>query len=246
MVRPQTLNRKCPPKYRPTYRPKCRNRKVNYYSFMAIFSCLLVIAASDASARSFDKDKSGLFGSHETMSKQLVAFKKWNNMLARVKNDLKKKPVSELNCRKTKEQKCYAQVWRELLDSLKDKPADRQIAEINLHINKAPYITDIINWGVPDYWASLRQFFKKDGDCEDYAIAKYLSLKELGFDVNLMRIVVVQDTNLNVPHAILMVSLEGNRLILDNQVSYVIKESAILHYRPFYSINENAWWLHRM
>lgn len=188
----------------------------------------------------------GLFGSHETMSRQLSAFKKWNGMLARQKEDLRKKLLPEQACRKTAEQKCYRAVWQELLASLKDKPADRQIIEINLHMNKAPYITDIINWGVPDYWASLRQFFKKDGDCEDYAIAKYMSLKELGFNVDMMRIVVVQDTNLDIPHAVLVVSLNGSRLILDNQISYVVKEKAVLHYRPFYSINENAWWLHRM
>ncbi len=167
-------------------------------------------------------------------------------MLKRVENNRQKSPVPKLSCRKTMAQNCYAQVWRDLLVSLKNKSPNEQIAQINIHMNKAPYITDIINWGVPDYWASLRQFFKKDGDCEDYAIAKYLSLKELGFDVDLMRIVVVQDTNLDVPHAILMVTLNGSRLILDNQISYVVEENTVLHYQPFYSINENAWWLHRM
>ncbi|MBL4895160.1 MAG: transglutaminase-like cysteine peptidase, partial [Emcibacter sp.] len=166
--------------------------------------------------------------------------------LARHKTDLRKPPETAEICRQTTEQKCYRKVWLDLLDFLKDKPADRQIAEINIHMNKAPYITDIINWGVSDYWASLRQFFKKDGDCEDYAIAKYMSLKKLGFDADMMRIVVVQDTNLDIPHAVLVVSLNGTRLILDNQISYVAKEKAVLHYRPYYSINEKAWWLHRM
>jgi predicted transglutaminase-like cysteine proteinase len=219
---------------------------VTRFSFISLFLCLTFLASNNSSAMSAGGDRPGLFGSHETMSKQLVAFKKWNGALARIKEDHDKKPVPEAACRKTINQKCYAQSWRDLLDFLKDKPMDRQLAEINIHMNKAPYITDIINWGVPDYWASLRQFFKKDGDCEDYAIAKYISLKELGFDADLMRIVVVQDTNLDVPHAILMVSMDGNRLILDNQIPFVVKEKAVLHYRPFYSINENAWWLHRM
>ncbi len=219
---------------------------MTHFSLVSIFLCLIFSATNDALALSNETDKSGLFGSHETMSRQLVAFKKWNGMLSRVKEDRKKKPVPYTICRKTVDQKCYREDWQDLLEFLKDKPADRQIAEINLHMNKAPYITDIINWGVPDYWESIRQFFKKDGDCEDYAIAKYLSLKELGFDADLMRIVVVQDTNLDVPHAVLVVSLNGDRLVLDNQISYVVKEKAVLHYRPFYSINEKAWWLHRM
>ena len=225
---------------------------IKYLSLATLFLCLILIPAFEVHARPNTTnivpktDMSGLFGSHETMSRQLVAFKKWNAMLARHKTDLRKPSETEEICRKTTEQKCYRKVWLDLLDFLKDKPAARQIAEINIHMNKAPYITDIINWGVSDYWASLRQFFKKDGDCEDYAIAKYMSLKKLGFDADMMRIVVVQDTNLDIPHAVLVVSLNGTRLILDNQISYVAKEKAVLHYRPYYSINEKAWWLHRM
>ncbi|PCJ44748.1 MAG: hypothetical protein COA81_00295 [Alphaproteobacteria bacterium] len=210
--------------------------------------CLLLIFILPLNAVALPKkmNKSGLFGSHEIMSRQLGAFKKWNSMLARHRENLKKKPVSKETCRKTATQKCYHEDWEDLLSFLKDKPADRQIAEINSYMNKAPYITDIINWGVPDYWETLRQFFKKDGDCEDYAIAKYMSLKRLGFDADQMRIVVVQDTNLDVPHAVLVVFFKGTRLVLDNQIPYVAKEKAVLHYRPFYSINEKAWWLHRM
>ena len=208
--------------------------------------CLLLSPSYEGMARASTAEKPGLFGSHETMSRQLVAFKKWNGMLARHRQEIKKKPEPEATCRKTRAQKCSETVWKELLDFLKDKPAAQQISEINRHMNKAPYITDIINWGVPDYWETLRQFFQKDGDCEDYAIAKYMSLRKLGFEADNMRIVVVQDTNLDVPHAVLVVNLNGNHLILDNQISYVVKEKAVLHYRPFYSINENAWWLHRM
>jgi len=167
-------------------------------------------------------------------------------MLTRVKEEQQLPADREETCRLTSQQLCYMEEWRNLLEFLKNKPADEQISAINVHMNNAPYITDIINWGVPDYWASLRQFFNKDGDCEDYAIAKYLSLKELGFDVDTMRIVVVEDTNLDIPHAVLVISMDGQRLVLDNQVSYIVREKAVLHYRPYYSINENAWWLHRM
>ena len=189
---------------------------------------------------------SGLFGSHETMSRQLVAFKKWNGMLERSKQDLDHIIPEKRPCRLTEDQQCYMDSWRSFLTFLKGKSAQRQIAEINVYMNKSPYITDIINWGVPDYWTTVRQFFNKDGDCEDYAIAKYMSLKSLGFDAEKMRVVVVHDTNLDIPHAVLVVSIGGERLILDNQISYVVKEKAVLHYRPYYSINETAWWLHRM
>jgi len=219
---------------------------IKSFARLTITLGLILFISPTTFAQKNNAGRTGLFGSYETMSRQLVAFKKWNSMLERVKGDLKQTPDTKENCRLTAKNNCYMEDWRELLTFLKDKPTDQQIAEINIHMNNAPYITDIINWGVPDYWASLRQFFDKDGDCEDYAIAKYLSLKELGFDPDMMRIVVVQDTNLDVPHAVLVVSVDNQRLVLDNQISYVVREKAVLHYRPYYSINENAWWLHRM
>ncbi|WP_339861641.1 transglutaminase-like cysteine peptidase [Paremcibacter congregatus] len=231
------------------------------HSFLLIFcrpffilACGFGVLLSPASAA----PKTGLFGSHETMSRQMVAFKKWNSMLERSKTEEQSENQSaalsqeNIDCVTSQSRnpllrrKCQVTKWHSLLNSLEDRSPDQQITEINLYMNKAPYITDMRNWGVPDYWATLRQFFRKDGDCEDYAIAKYLSLKELGFDVDAMRIVVVQDTNLDVPHAVLVVSVGDTRLVLDNQISYVVKEKAVLHYKPLYSINENAWWLHRM
>ncbi len=219
---------------------------VNMFVFAGLLCGLPPVAAVAATPVSYDMTEDGLFGSREIKSRQLKAFRKWNGMLARNQRENSDAPTTARDCRRTATRQCMIDEWRTLLGFLKDKPVDKQIAEINVYMNKAPYITDMINWGVPDYWATLRQFFRKDGDCEDYAIAKYLSLKELGMDADNMRIVVVQDTNLDIPHAVLVVSLDGDRLVLDNQISYVVKEKAVLHYRPLYSINENAWWLHRM
>ena len=96
-----------------------------------------------------------------------------------------------------------------------------------------------------DYWATPAQFFNKSGDCEDYAITKYISLVHLGFDKKDMRIVIVQDLNLKVPHAVLVVYLDGKALILDNQIKQVVSASRITHYKPIYSINETKWWIHK-
>ena len=52
----------------------------------------------------------------------------------------------------------------------------QQLDAVNRYMNKHQYITDIVNWGVTDYWETPREFFLKDGDCEDFAIAKFKSL----------------------------------------------------------------------
>jgi len=197
----------------------------------------------------------GLFGSTETMSRQMAAFKKWQGMLNRHSTTEEIRWVSKgpkavipkrpQPCLISRRNHCPSDDWRELVKSLEHEDFAAMLDNVNRHMNNSPYITDIINWGISDYWSSLFQFLRRDGDCEDYAIAKYFSLKALGVDENNMRIAVVQDTNLDVPHAVLVV-FEGDKTwVLDNQIPYVVREKAVLHYRPLYSINEHAWWLHR-
>ena len=60
-----------------------------------------------------------------------------------------------------------------------------------------------------------------------------------------MRIVVMNDMNLKSAHSVLVVYLDGEALILDNQIAQVINAKRIRHYKPIYSINERNWWLHR-
>ncbi len=72
-----------------------------------------------------------------------------------------------------------------------------------------------------------------------------MALKHLGFKEKDMRVVVVQDLNLRVGHAILVVYLDGKPYLLDNQIKQVIGANRVRHYRPIYSINEKNWWLHR-
>ncbi|MBO6784654.1 MAG: hypothetical protein JJ899_15470, partial [Alphaproteobacteria bacterium] len=57
--------------------------------------------------------------------------------------------------------------------------------------------------------------------------------------------VVLNDQNLKIPHAVLAVRNAGDELILDNQVDRVVSHRVIRHYRPIFSINEEAWWMHR-
>jgi len=120
----------------------------------------------------------------------------------------------------------------------------QKLNAVNRNINKHKYVTDLANWGVEDYWETPKEFSLKDGDCEDFAIAKFKSLLYLGFSNEDMRIVVLQDLNLNIAHAVLAVYVNGEPYILDNQAEQVIPADEIKHYMPIYSINETTWWRH--
>lgn len=186
--------------------------------------------------------KPQLFGTREIRSANLSKFKKWDSALNRY---AKEKP-NELNkCRLTATNRCEVAKWRIFLKKIAKRSPREQLSLVNAYLNKRLYILDPQNYGKKDYWATPRQFMSRNGDCEDYAIAKYMSLLHLDFARKNMRIVVLQDLNLNVPHAILVVYLDGKALILDNQISKVVDARRVKHYKPIYSINENNWWLHR-
>jgi predicted transglutaminase-like cysteine proteinase len=67
------------------------------------------------------------------------------------------------------------------LRKLQNSSTEVKLEEINNFFNNVPYSADIKIWGKSDYWATPLEFLGKDkGDCEDYVIAKYFSLRNLG------------------------------------------------------------------
>ncbi|MGF1623501.1 MAG: transglutaminase-like cysteine peptidase [Alphaproteobacteria bacterium] len=138
----------------------------------------------------------------------------------------------------------YVGRWAELIRDAETRQGLDRIERVNSFFNSFDYVPDPVNWNQIDYWATPLQFFDVDGDCEDYAIAKYYTLRGLGFDVGDLRIVIVMDENLGIHHAVLAVSFGGDILILDNQVSGVVSASRIGHYTPILSLNEAGAWRH--
>ena len=207
---------------------------------------------------------SGLFGSREIHSTNMKSFGKWSDVWRR-QNLEKTAALSakseaiepENRCRGRHRVKCNRDAWNSFIDSQRSGGETAEtssdpvlsldlLSAVNLYINRTSYIVDPVNWGVPDYWSTPDEFFLRSGDCEDYAISKFITLKRLGVDTTKMRIAVVQDENLRAAHAVLTVELEGTYHILDNQVDSVLTHDKILHYRPVYSINEAGWWLHQV
>ena len=183
-----------------------------------------------------------LFGTREIRSENLKSFPKWTGVLERMIDSEASKTAA---CAKSAPGQCHLNDWKAILEAEAGRDRETQIRNINRIVNERVYITDPVNWGVIDYWATPREFRLREGDCEDYAIAKFALLRALGFRNEDLRIAIVQDLNLRIPHAILVVYHAGRALILDNQARQVIAADKIRHYRPIYSINERTWWLHR-
>ncbi len=175
-----------------------------------------------------------LFGSNEKGSADTAAFTKWSGMFARFEHDLSDPANAKVMSH-----------WKDELSSLRGLPLEDMAVKVNSIMNQVRYARDNRLYGKSDYWATPVEFMENGGDCEDYAIAKYVSLRALGVPENRLRIAVVHDRQQNTPHAVLIVYTENKALVLDNQNRSVKDSSEIHHYKPIFSLNRSGWWLHQ-
>lgn len=195
-----------------------------------------------------DGPEPSFFNSTEVRSKNLTPFTKWLSALDRYSKESKLNAA--VTCPSHAVDICSYSDWTKFLDGLKDKDPLVQLNEINTRMNQASYVQDSQNWGQNDYWATPAEFMSKFGDCEDYAIVKYLSLRRLGWKENDLRVVAVKDLNLKVGHAVLIVFFTHPAtgqvlpLLLDNQIKTIVNADRVRHYQPVFSLNKYFWWRH--
>jgi len=139
---------------------------------------------------------------------------------------------------------CAIADWQDMLHDLRGVNAQKQLKVINAFVNRQAYVDDATNYGELDFWAAPEQFLANGGDCEDFAILKMLSLLQLGWSSSALRIVVVQDTDLKMPHAVLAVSVGADVWVLDNQNSSLTDAHDISNYAPVYALSNRDWWLY--
>lgn len=185
-----------------------------------------------------------LFGYRQLAQDRIADFPQWLRVVERqLKDNLRDGPEAG-DCAARIFNRCHMAEWRRFLEQARQLPARKQLEAVNRFANTRDYVLDIDNYAVEDYWAIPREFLGNGGDCEDYVITKLFSLLWLGWPPDDVRLVVVQDTNLRVPHAVLAVARGQDTLILDNQVQVVLSDREVVHYVPVFSINESRWWIH--
>jgi predicted transglutaminase-like cysteine proteinase len=207
-------------------------------SVFMVMSLALIFAPADAHAANVFQ--SGVPGSHG-----FAFFPFWQQVLTDMSPARLQAPQPQTNsC--PNERNCVPAAWTTFLDSVRKLSRHDQLDAVNRWANARPYVEDIVNWGTSDYWETPAQFLSHGGDCEDYAIAKYFSLVKLGFSPDDLRIVIVDDTNMNVFHAVLAVRSDNNVWLLDNQLPQIVPMSLAVQYVPVYSLNERSWWMHSL
>ena len=136
--------------------------------------------------------------------------------------------------------------WRKNLDLFKQLETHEQLAGVNDFFNQLYFVDDIKLWGKTDYWATPLEFLGSNaGDCEDFTIAKYFSLLELGIPDSKMRLIYVKAIELNQFHMVLAYypTPSSEPLILDNINPDIVRASKRSDLLPIYSFNGTNLWL---
>jgi len=144
------------------------------------------------------------------------------------------------------------QDWRKTeLEGLANRPDSHTVLNrdelriFNRFWNKVPYFSDQQHWGVADYWATPIEALASNGaDCEDYAIAKYFSLKELGVPPESLRITYVRSLKIKEAHMVLAYYPvpDADPYILDNLTEELVPASERDDLQPVYSFNDDDLW----
>ena len=137
--------------------------------------------------------------------------------------------------------------WDELIRHDRSVADRDKLKKVNHFFNsKIRFASDIEVWGVEDYWATPIEFLCKGaGDCEDFAIAKYFTLKAMGISDEKLRITYVKSLQYNIHHMVLTYysEPEAEPLVLDNLVDSINPASKRTDLVPIFSFNGSGLWM---
>ena len=126
-----------------------------------------------------------------------------------------------------------------IVDTARTRDGRARLGEINRAINLAIRpMSDLAQYGEIDVWSSpLVTFAHGAGDCEDYAIAKFVALRQAGISPDDLRIVIMRDTIHGEDHAVAAARLDGQWLTLDNRRMAMVEDVYVRNYRPTFVID---------
>jgi len=206
----------------------------------AVLSCLFMTLATNSVAREIDSyiyRHFGVVGMEKRIGSGGVS--RWDRIFRNHSQNLQG------------QQNCLAQSawcrWQQLLSSLRGKEKSEQMSAVNQFVTTVRFISDQNNYGMKDYWATPREFFRRGGDCEDFAIAKYLSLLHLGWRAQDLRLLVGYDMREASDHALLLARVKGRWYVLDNLTNKIAMQRERGQFTPYYALSYRSvvWWDYR-
>lgn len=135
--------------------------------------------------------------------------------------------------------------WDHLLINSRDKSIEEKLHLVNDFFNQMKWVNDNELWNERDYWATpIESLIRNAGDCEDFSIAKYFTLLELGVPIQQLKISYVKIVGLDQSHMVLAyyATPESDPLILDNLNKTILKSSQRTDLLPMFNFNGEGVW----
>jgi predicted transglutaminase-like cysteine proteinase len=218
----------------------------------AVFCLVLVGAVTHAQAPTLEEvqrraaqAEEGAFGSVRFPVDSSSAFPQWRSVWAETRRQSARveaclrDPGSDPACAERPWRR-----WASLVRRARGMTGRAQLKLVNDFFNASPYREDGANYGRREAWVSPITFLRRSGDCEDYAIAKYATLRLAGISDARMRIVVIRDRIRAIRHAVLVVELSGGRVVLDSLSNGIFRDQMYTHYEAQYSLNASGQGTH--
>jgi predicted transglutaminase-like cysteine proteinase len=136
--------------------------------------------------------------------------------------------------------------WQRLMTSSKEVSVTQALELVNDFFNRIRFVEDSQHWHVEDYWATpLELLATNGGDCEDFAIAKYFTLLELGVPEDKLKLTYVKALATDQAHMVLTYypDAQGTPLVLDNINPTILPATERTDLVPVYTFNGRGLWL---
>ncbi|WP_310446619.1 transglutaminase-like cysteine peptidase [Thiobacillus sp.] len=143
--------------------------------------------------------------------------------------------------------------WRDLLTRAASQPDAVKLRQVNDFFNRRiRFGEDSDIWGKQDYWATpLETLGRSEGDCEDFAIAKYATLKQLGIPAEKLRLTYVKariggpQSTLVQAHMVLSYypAPDDEPLVLDNLIGDIRPASRRADLTTIFGFNAEGLWI---
>lgn len=210
--------------------------------FILFFSLIFTndsLAASNAAGRTaFDGKITSIKAVHVSRA---APPKKLNDVIARHTAEVDTRGVDRPSIPKPHE---VVAEWQVLIARLRGMPKRDRVLEVERYFASFRYVSDRKGWQKKDYWASPYEFLaRRQGDCEDYAVTRYLALRAAGFEDKDLNLIGVTDRRSRQFHMVLAVNVDGEIMVLDNQAERAVATIDLKRYEPAYAINQNNRWI---
>ena len=203
------------------------------------------ITAVDAGTDTTTEEKGdGPFGLHTSVAPDGQIWTKWR----KVADEIRVAEPALLRClADTKQCSPAAARFGAIVDDARKQNGHARLDLVNQRVNNAiQYKSDMTQWGVADVWSPPLassdggSFDTGFGDCEDFAIAKYVALRAAGVPASRLRVLLVHDNIARMDHAVLAAQDGGHWYILDNRWASAVEDSEVRQFTPLFALDDQG------